>query len=174
MQRLGPVLQFLGCQNGQWGISVLVVVDLSDPPPLLITGSANLTITLNSAPVAGQDCTAYRFDFAVPQTDAEQTFTYSVGGQTSGFCVPQLLAMPSMAYASCNGFSSAGLMKSTPVANALWAAWDVCTHCKTGLTRRPMGRTTCCCSVAIKFTATRCGLCYLNCKPGANLTGRPA
>ena len=126
MQRLGPVLQFLGCQQSkrgirEWGISVLVVVDLSDAPPTLITSSANIKVTRNSAPLAGQDCTAFRFDFAVAQTNAEQTITYSVSGQTFGFCVPPQLAMPSMAYASCNGFSSAGLMKSTPVANALWA-----------------------------------------------------
>ena len=121
MQRLGPVIQFLGCQNGAWGLSVLVVADAADAPPALTVGSAGLTVTRSSAPVPGQSCTAWRFDFAVPQTAAQQAVTYSVGGQAFGFSVPPLAAMPSMAYASCNGFSSASLMKSTPVPNALWA-----------------------------------------------------
>ena len=121
MPRLGPVLQFLGCQNGAWGVSALVVVDAADAPPTLAVGSSGLSVTRSSGPVPGQACTAWRFDFAVPQTTAQQAITYSVGSQAFGFSVPPLNAMPSMAYASCNGFSSASLMKSTPVPNALWA-----------------------------------------------------
>ncbi len=121
MQRLGPVVQFLGCQNGAWGVSVLVVADAADAPPSLTLSSPGLSVSRSSAAVPGQPCTAWRFDVAVPQTAVSQAVGYRIGSQSFGFSVPPVNAMPSMAYASCNGFSSASLMKATPQPNALWA-----------------------------------------------------
>ena len=129
MQQLGPVLQFLGSQNNAWGISALVVVDAADAEPqFTLTGTqAALQPAVNKTfcPVPGQPCVAWRFDFAVPQTVGPQVVTFKVGDQSQSqsysFNVPARGAMPSLAYASCNGFSSASAMKSTPVPNALWA-----------------------------------------------------
>ena len=121
MQRLGPVLQFLGSQGNTWGVSVLVVTDALDAAPSLIFSTAASTVNQVSCPVPGHAMTAWRFDFAVPQTAQNQVVAYTVGGQNLSFNMPALGAMPSMAYASCNGFSSLSAMKSTPVPNALWA-----------------------------------------------------
>ena len=64
---------------------------------------------------------AWRCDFAIPQTAQSQVVAYTVGGQNLTFKMSAASAMPSMAYASCNGFSSASVMKSIPVPNALWS-----------------------------------------------------
>ena len=121
MQRLGPVLQFLGCQNQSWGVSALVVTDAADAPPALTPISPAVSVSRHAAPVPGLACTAWRFDFAVPQSAVPQTLGFRVGGQDFSINVPASGSMPSMAYASCNGFSSPRLMKSTAVPNALWA-----------------------------------------------------
>ena len=120
MQRLGPVLQFLGTQGNAWGVSALVVVDAADAAPTLKLSVATPVGSVSGA-VPGQAATAWRFDFAIPQTTQSQVVAYTVGGQNFSFTVPAAGAMPSMAYASCNGFSSASAMKSVPVPNALWA-----------------------------------------------------
>ena len=121
MQHLGPVLQFLGCHGNAWGISALVVIDTADAAPGFKLGTTPAAITRASCPVPGQPCTAWRFDFAVPLASKAQTVSYAVGGLDFAFEVPASGAMPCMAYASCNGFSSGSAMKSTPVPNALWA-----------------------------------------------------
>ena len=121
MQRLGPVLQFLGCVDSQWGISALVVSDNADTAPRLVFSTTPLAVTRASTPVPGQSFTAWRFDFAVPQTSNPQTISGQIGGQNFSFHVPALGAMPSMAYASCNGFSEPRALKKIPEPHALWA-----------------------------------------------------
>ena len=106
MQRLGPVLQFLGTQGNAWGVSALVVVDAADAAPTLKLSVATPVGSVSGA-VPGHAATAWRFDFAIPQTTQSQVVAYTVGGQNFSFTVPAAGAMPSMAYASCNGFSSA-------------------------------------------------------------------
>ncbi len=119
MKRLGPVLQFLGCDADQWRVSALWVQDSADAPPVLTSGDR--PVQLSQAPVPGSACTAWRFEFAVAQTAAAQDVAYSVGGENHGFNVPARGAMPALAYASCNGFSDPTLMKKVPQPNALWA-----------------------------------------------------
>jgi hypothetical protein len=123
MIKLGPVLQFLGCENGTWGVSALVVTDETDPAPKLFyapggkaTGAAGFSV-----PVAGLSCKAWRFDFAVPLTALPQDIAYEVNGTTYGFSVPAAGAPPSMAYASCNGFSDLRAMKTVREPDAMWA-----------------------------------------------------
>ena len=120
MQQPGRILQFLGTQRGAWGVSALVVVDAADAAPSLKLFIAATVIRV-SCSVPGHTATAWRCDFAIPQTAQSQVVAYTVGGQNLTFKMSAASAMPSMAYASCNGFSSASVMKSIPVPNALWS-----------------------------------------------------
>ena len=121
MQQLGPILQFLGSQGDHWGVCALVVQDAADAAPEFTLVDHGAAVAQASCPVPGQPCTAWRFDFAVLQTASAQLVTYNIGAQSFAFNVPALGTMPSMAYAACNGFSSASAMKSIAVPNALWA-----------------------------------------------------
>jgi len=119
MKRLGPVLQFLGNEQGQWRISALWVQDSTDAAPVLTAGGRPVQVAQASVP--GSTCTAWRFEFAVAQTAAAQEVAYGIGGEQHGFSVPARDTMPSMGYASCNGFSDPTLMKKVKEPNALWA-----------------------------------------------------
>jgi hypothetical protein len=119
MKRLGPVLQFLGCEAGQWRVSALWVQDSADTAPAFTAGGR--PVQTLQAPVPGSLCTAWRFEFAVTQTAAAQDVAYSVGGETHGFNVPARDAMPALAYASCNGFSDPRVMKSVQDPHAMWS-----------------------------------------------------
>ena len=121
MQRLGPVLQFLGCRTHQWGVSALVVTDAADAEPSISFNAAALPATRTSIAVPGQPCTAWRFDFAVPQTAERQSIEGQIGGQRFGFSVPARGEMPSLAYASCNGFSDSTAIKKIAEPHAMWA-----------------------------------------------------
>lgn len=121
MNQTGPILQFLGCQNGVWGLSLLIICDAADPqPPLTLKGPAELTNGV-SGPVPGLAATAWRFDIAVRQTSLPQRFDYRLAGQDHSVQVPALGATPTMAYVSCNGFSDARMRKSQKKPGALWA-----------------------------------------------------
>ncbi|WP_374408324.1 alkaline phosphatase D family protein [Hydrogenophaga sp.] len=120
----GPILQFLGCQDGVWGLSLLIVCEAADPQPdLRLTGAAEL-VNGASGPVPGLAATAWRFDIAVRQTASVQRFAYRLAGQDHSVQVPALGATPVMAYVSCNGFSDARARKSVKTPNALWARLD--------------------------------------------------
>jgi len=121
MLQLGPVLQFLGCQNHTWGIGVLVVSDAGDPPPALQVPAPAQVVAPVQMAVPGLSATAWRFDVAVPQTAAVQTVNYLLSGQSHSFDVPGIDAMPSMAYVSCNGFSDPRAKKGLQQPNALWS-----------------------------------------------------
>ena len=114
---LGPVLQFLGIQDNQWGVSLLVVTDGKTPPSLQSSATVQpftqLT-TLQTGP------TVWRGGLLVPLTGSAQRVRYSVDGEANEFHTPSANAPPRMAYASCNGFSSPGLMKNIQDKNALW------------------------------------------------------
>lgn len=121
MQRLGPLLQFLGCRNHQWGISALVVTDDLDAAPNLSFTTAALPFARTSIAVPGQPFTAWRFDFALPQAAERQSIEGRIDGQSFSFNVPAWGSMPSMAYASCNGFSDLRVLKKLTEPHALWA-----------------------------------------------------
>ena len=114
---LGPVLQFLGIQDNQWGVSLLVVTDGKTPPSLqssaTVQAFTQLT-TLQTGP------TVWRGSLLVPLAGSAQRVRYSVDGEANEFHTPSANAPPRMAYASCNGFSSPGLMKNIQDKNALW------------------------------------------------------
>ncbi len=119
MKRLGPVLQFLGCDAGQWRVSALWVQDSADAPPVLTVGGQPAQRT--QAPVPGSSHTAWRFELAVAQTASAQEVSYGIGGETHAFHVPARGAPPALAYASCNGYSDPRAMKSVREPNAPWA-----------------------------------------------------
>lgn len=119
MKRLGPVLQFLGCEAGQWRVSALWVQDSSDAAPAFSAGGR--PVQTSQAPVPGSSYVAWRFEFAVVQTDSAQDVAYSVGGETHGLHVPARDAMPALAYASCNGYSDPRVMKSVRDPYAQWS-----------------------------------------------------
>ncbi len=125
MKRLGPVLQFLGCQNLHWGVSALVVTDAADAAPQLKLLNPSVAISAQTATVPGATAqasfTAWRFDFAIAQSTQAQTIQYELDGQVFSITVPAKDSMPSIAYASCNGFSSLSAMKQVEKPNELWA-----------------------------------------------------
>ena len=63
---------------------------------------------------------AWRWDFAVRQTDAEQRVSYEVLGIEAEFWAPAKGSLPDAAYASCNGFSSAKVKNSCKVPQQMW------------------------------------------------------
>ena len=119
MKKLGPVLQFLGCEQDRWRVSALWVQDRADAPPACVAGA--LPVQVTQAPVPGTACTAWRFEISVPQTAASQEVAYTVGGESHAFHVPARGAMPALAYGSCNGYSDPKLMKKVQQPQALWA-----------------------------------------------------
>ncbi|MDO9238151.1 MAG: alkaline phosphatase D family protein [Aquabacterium sp.] len=114
---LGPVLQFLGIHERRWGVSLLVVTDTAAPPVLQCAaagGAFSLLSTLQSG------AHVWRAVLAVVQGASAQRVVYRVDGQSYAFHLPADGESPRMAYASCNGFSSPGLMKNVVDKNALW------------------------------------------------------
>ncbi len=121
MQRLGPVLQFLGCQDGVWGVSLLLLNDQGDGPPDLSFDDKDLSASLSVNPtVPGTGLGAWRFDVGVRLRARAQIVGYQVGGQAHQFHVPARGDMPAMGYVSCNGYSSAAARKRQRAPNAMW------------------------------------------------------
>jgi hypothetical protein len=114
---LGPVLQFLGVHNTQWCISILVVTDTTTPPVLQ---SAVKTEPFKRLATLQNGARVWRAGLLVPMGTAARRVGYSVDGQSNVFYVPAEGASPCMAYTSCNGFSSPGLVKTVADQNALW------------------------------------------------------
>ncbi len=114
---LGPVLQFLGIQNQQWCVSILVVTDAATPPALQ---GASTSDPFQRLCTLQTGATAWRGTLAVAMGTVAQRISYKVDGQSNAFYVPAVGEAPRMAYASCNGFSSPSLMKGVVDKNALW------------------------------------------------------
>ena len=128
MIHLGPILGFRGITANNWNVSILLVTAPSDSPPVKCPAA---TIT---GPVVLKSCTgrikgknetrkAVRFELAVPITPAEQTIPYEVDGQRFEFAVPAHGQPTRLAYASCNGFSSAAAAsayRTEPEKNERW------------------------------------------------------
>jgi PhoD related phosphatase len=130
---LGPVLKFLGVQNNEWGVSVLMVLPAAQAAPQIVAnGSAQTTQKLMD--LTGTGSTAWRTSFSVPMQAAARKVNYSVDGESYDINVPALGAMPCIAYTSCNGFSDPKLMKDVADKNALWTRLHKL-HTKRELTR---------------------------------------
>lgn len=114
---LGPVLQFLGIQNKQWCISVLVTTATA-APPVLQSSAVFTPFTLLETLQSG--ASVWRGGLMVDLGSAPQRVRYSVDAAAFAVHVPADQAPPRMVYGSCNGFSSPGLMKGVKDKNALW------------------------------------------------------
>lgn len=114
---LGPVLQFLGVQNKPWCTSILVVTDAATPPALQ---SAVGTEPFKRLSVLQSGATVWRGGLSVPMGAAARRISYSVDAQSNVLYVPADGQTPCMAYTSCNGFSSPGLIQTVADQNALW------------------------------------------------------
>ena len=123
---LGPILSFRGATTSGWNVSALIVTDILSNPPELIVQSGNKKATkrlaklLKTFPESDPTLQAWRFDFTVQLTARAQPVSYILDGFENSFVVPPRGAVPSMVYASCNGFSSMKLLNDTPDANRLW------------------------------------------------------
>ena len=116
--KMGPVLSFRGCDDGNWNLTA-VVVSKDAPGPLTVGGQAVNAEVLWDNAKGGIAC---RYGFAFPMAAAQTTGSYSVDGETYVVTIPAVGQSPTMAYGSCNGFSSLKLMKDVKDKNALWKA----------------------------------------------------
>lgn len=121
MIKLGPVLKFLSNDHHIWRVSALLVTDALDAAPsLALVGMPAITAT-KIADLSTSKIVAWRYEIAITQKAAAQTIAYQTGGANYSLQVPAKNQTPSMAYASCNGFSDPKLMKQVAVKNALWS-----------------------------------------------------
>lgn len=128
---LGPVLH-LEPQVGPatWRFSVHVMTDDPDiAATKVVCRFVNPAVTVGKpvlvATFPEQSRTVWAFVVEVARAAGEQRLAYSVSldGDTrsiDGVAVPALTQMPRIAFVSCNGFSSAALMRQTSDPNALW------------------------------------------------------
>jgi hypothetical protein len=122
--KLGPVLNFRGCGGDVWRLSALAASDDGKAPEFrLASGGAPGAVQakqIGAFKAGSADLTLWRYDFLVKQGTNPVTARYTLEGNTWDIAVPAAGAAPAIAYASCNGFSSLKLMKSTKVPYALW------------------------------------------------------
>ena len=118
--KLGPILNFRGCSGDAWKLSALVAVDDGTAPKAAAAGKAVSAVPLASFKSRGVDLALFRYDFAAKQAKDASTLEYEIDGDKHTVAVPKAGDAPSIAYGSCNGFSSLKLMKSTKEPNALW------------------------------------------------------
>ncbi|HEX8381804.1 MAG TPA: alkaline phosphatase D family protein [Sphingomonas sp.] len=117
---MGPVLALERSDARQWHLTA-VLVSKQRPSDLVIDiGGAEVRSTPEAIWSNGGRF-AYRFRFAVPLEDAASRFDYSVDDRTFTVSLPARGHAPTMAYASCNGFSSAKVMKGVKDKNAMWS-----------------------------------------------------
>jgi hypothetical protein len=123
--QLGPLLKFSGIEGGKWKISILLICDADDQPPVLELAPPGIPTLdkpklLKSWGEQSPTHKVWRYDLAIPQSPATQKITYTVGQTDYALAVPAKSEPPACAYASCNGFSDPKLMKKVKDKNALW------------------------------------------------------
>jgi hypothetical protein len=119
MLKLGPVLKFLGGENNQWRFSVLAVtaeVDL--PPEFTLVGKPKSVKASLSLPQSKSKL--WIWEASISLTDKSQVVHYTLNKISFSFNIPAQNQKPSIAYASCNGFSDPSLMKNISDQNVLW------------------------------------------------------
>ncbi len=122
---LGPLLQFLGCQNDEWGVSVLIVKSKGDAPPQLVSTTSGVhVLDAVEATVPGVEATAWRIDLCVELKSQARRIKYRVDGDNHVFRVPANDTMPDCAYASCNGFSDGRDRKKVQDPNGMWTRME--------------------------------------------------
>ncbi|WP_254304462.1 alkaline phosphatase family protein [Citrobacter freundii] len=111
----GPILNLRKTTGTKWTISALVLVRKNASPPAneatLSSGTVDNITTIASVPLASPQYDAVRYDFSIPLTTKPQTVTYQIGTEQFQFSIPAKNTTPNLAYVSCNGFSSARVMK---------------------------------------------------------------
>lgn len=112
---MGPVLSFRGREAAKWDVSVLIVVD-GEPERVRFRNKTISHETLWDA-AAGKVC---RYILSLPMGGEQAQLSYKVGQTSYDIVVPASTQAPTMAYASCNGFSSLKLMKGVKDKNAVW------------------------------------------------------
>lgn len=125
---LGPILSFRGLVKNKWCVSVLAVTGHRDAAPeLSYQTDAAASVTLAAQPLGLYPAVSpawqlWRFDLAFAQKKAVQQVSYKVEGTASAhsFLLPAKGVLPTMAYVSCNGFSSMKLMNDTRDPYAMW------------------------------------------------------
>lgn len=112
-----PVLQFLGIQDKQWCVSILVTTATAVRPGLKSSAATEAFTLLDTL---HNGASVWRGALMVALGSSAQRVSYSVDGATHALHVPGDKSPPRMAFGSCNGFSSPGLMKGVKDKNALW------------------------------------------------------
>jgi hypothetical protein len=105
-----------------WRVTVLIVIRADAAPP-------TLTVNGNADPAAPRvlrktkDAQVLRYAMPITQSAHEQVVTYSFGGNANWrFIVPAAGQTPRFTYVSCNGFSSATVIKDLQhAASNVWA-----------------------------------------------------
>lgn len=115
--RLGPILSFRGAGNNQWRLSVLVVKN--GGAPTFECADAVDVSGFEAIHQVGNDF-VYRCLFTIPLAAGGSAREYRVDGIANSLHLPGAGKPPHMAYGSCNGFSSAKLMKGVADKNRLW------------------------------------------------------
>jgi PhoD related phosphatase len=119
MIKLGPVLRFLGCENNEWRFSVLAVTAEADlAPEFELVGNPKPVKTSLKLPHTKSKL--WLWEGSVPLSVKPQTVQYSLNKTSFLFNIPAQNQIPSIAYASCNGFSDPTLMKNISDQNVLW------------------------------------------------------
>ena len=119
MLKLGPVIKFLGCENDQWRLSVLAVTSDADlAPELSLLGKA-LSVKAEQI-LSYTKSKMWLWECTLPLSTKAQSIEYKFDNVPYTVNVPAKNQKPSIAYASCNGFSDPKLMKSVSDQNVLW------------------------------------------------------
>lgn len=112
----GPILNLRKTTLNKWTISALILVrrteTLYEHKATLSSGTVDNCKIIASVPFSSPLYDAVRYEFSIPLTSQPQTILYQVGTEQFRFCLPAKNTTPNLAYVSCNGFSSAQVMKN--------------------------------------------------------------
>jgi hypothetical protein len=121
----GPIAGFGGEHDGAWRLAILFVFEAGSAPGPLDFGERGQPSRSQVEPVPLGEvggAAFFRYVVSVARTDAEQVLRYGIEGDAGRWevSVPGRGQPPRIAYASCNGFSMPGAMKTIAEKNALW------------------------------------------------------
>ncbi len=120
MLKLGPILKFLGGENGNWRLSVLAVTADTDSAPNLTLLSGKAVAASESKSLTHTKSTIWLWRISVSLTTSAQVLEYSLNDKLYEINIPAKGKSPAIAYASCNGFSDPKLISKVADQNALW------------------------------------------------------
>lgn len=112
---MGPALSFRGCTDGSWRLTAIVVF-AGDAEKISVDGINSKTEIILDTEIWA----VHRFNITAKMKKDTQAIQYSVGDRAFEVTIPAIGQAPTIAYTSCNGFSSLKLMKGVKDKNALW------------------------------------------------------